>query len=92
MVITDIRKHQSQGRTYTDTSFYRTPAWRNLRALKLTKDPFCVICGKPGTLVDHRQRIEAGGEKLNMDNLQTMCDHCHNVKRAKEKNAKYAKF
>ena len=91
MVITDIRKRRSQGRTYTDTSFYRSTAWRNLRAEKLRISPYCVVCGKPGRVVDHKQRIEDNGEKMDMNNLQTMCDHCHNVKRANEKNAKYSK-
>ncbi len=89
MVISDIRKCKSQGNTYTNTSFYRSSPWRRLRAIKLKESPNCVSCGKPGTMVDHKKRIEDGGEKLDMNNLQTMCDHCHNVKRAQEKNAKY---
>jgi 5-methylcytosine-specific restriction protein A len=84
-------KRKSQGKTYTDGSFYRSKPWRTLRAKKLQADPNCVVCGKPGTVVDHRNRIEAGGEKLDWNNLQTMCDHCHNVKRANEKNEKYKK-
>jgi 5-methylcytosine-specific restriction endonuclease McrA len=91
MIIKDIRKRKSQGNTYTDTSFYRSSPWRKLRAQKLKNDPKCVKCGKLGTMIDHIKRIEEGGEKLDMSNLQTMCDHCHNVKRAQEKNAKYSK-
>jgi len=95
MNITTIKrpwiKAQSQGSTYTDTSFYRSSAWRTLRQQKLLKDPYCVECGKPGEMVDHIKRIEEGGGKLEWANLQTMCNHCHNVKRAKEKNAKYGK-
>jgi 5-methylcytosine-specific restriction protein A len=85
------QKPYNQGKTYTDTSFYRSKPWRDLRAFKLRQDPNCVVCGKPGQMVDHRERIEAGGAKLDLANLQTMCNHCHNVKRAVEKNAKYAK-
>jgi 5-methylcytosine-specific restriction protein A len=92
MVINDIRKRKSQGNTYTDTSFYRSKPWRSLRAQKLKNDPKCVKCGQPGTMVDHIQRIEAGGLKLDISNLQTMCDHCHNVKRAQEKNEKYKRI
>jgi len=90
MIIQELHnRKRSQGKTYTDTSFYRSSPWRALRARKLRQDPKCVVCGKPGTLVDHIQRIEDNGPKLDMSNLQTMCDHCHNVKRAKEKNDKY---
>ena len=95
MVINELKrpwqKKINQGNTYTDTSFYRTHAWRTLRARKLKESPNCVECGQLGQMVDHRKRIEAGGGALDWNNLQTMCNHCHNVKRANEKNEKYAK-
>jgi hypothetical protein len=97
MTITDIRKHRYQGRTYTDTSFYRTPAWRALRALKLQKNPYCECddCkGKnvPADMCDHIKPIELGGAALDINNLQSMRSHpCHDRKRAREKNEKYRK-
>lgn len=84
-----------QGATYTDTSFYRSSAWRSVREAKLRKDPYCECndCkGKkvPADMVDHIQRIEDGGDPLNPNNLQSMRNHpCHDRKRAREKNAKY---
>jgi len=90
-------KSTSQGRTYTDTSFYRTSAWRELRARKLKQDPYCECpdCkGKriPADMVDHIQRIEDGGAALDINNLQSMRNHpCHDRKRANEKNEKYKK-
>jgi len=81
----------SQGKVYTSNAFYLSKPWRELRARKLRESPNCVTCGKPGQMVDHIQRIEAGGLKLDMANLQTMCNHCHNVKRACERNEKYKK-
>ncbi|WP_394340481.1 HNH endonuclease [Marinifilum flexuosum] len=33
-------------------------------------------------------RIEDGGEKLDWDNLQSMCHKCHNRKSAKERHYK----
>lgn len=92
MIIPELSsRKRSQGKTYTDTSFYRSSVWRSLRARKLQLNPNCFVCGSKGTVVDHINRIEAGGEKLDMNNLQTMCDHCHNQKRAREKNEKYKK-
>jgi hypothetical protein len=90
-------KDVKQGNTYTDTSFYRSTAWRNLRALKLKQSPFCECTectGKniPADMVDHVKRIEDGGAALDINNLQSMRNHpCHDRKRAREKNAKYKK-
>jgi 5-methylcytosine-specific restriction protein A len=84
-----------QGATYTDTSFYRTTAWRKLRAYKLQISPYCECpdcVGKyiKADMVDHIQRIQDGGEALDINNLQSMRNHpCHDRKRAREKNAKY---
>ena len=97
MVITDIRKHRSQGRTYTDTSFYRSTAWRNLRAEKLRISPYCECDDCKGKavvadMVDHIIPIELGGAPLDIKNLQSMRNHpCHDRKRAREKNEKYSK-
>jgi 5-methylcytosine-specific restriction protein A len=97
MTITDIRKHRSQGRTYTDTCFYRSTAWRNKRAEKLRISPYCECPDCVGMhikadMVDHIIPIELGGDPLSMTNLQSMRNHpCHDRKRAREKNAKYSK-
>src|SRR5690242_10188169 len=101
MTIKEIRrpwaKSQSQGATYTDTSFYRSTAWRKLRAEKLRISPFCECDDCKGKrvladMVDHKTRIEDGGAPLDMNNLQSMRNHpCHDRKRAREKNQKYKK-
>lgn len=86
-----------QGKTYTDTSFYRSAAWRALRDRKLKQDPYCECddCkGKkvPADMCDHIIPIEQGGAPLDINNLQSMRNHpCHDRKRAREKNAKYSK-
>jgi len=89
-------KNTSQGATYTDTSFYSTSTWRSLRARKLQMSPYCECpecVGKkvPARVVDHIKPITLGGAALDMNNLQSMADKCHNKKRAREKNAKYSK-
>lgn len=91
------QKKVNQGNTYTDTSFYRTQAWRNRRAEKLKKDPYCECDDCKGKkvladMVDHIKPIELGGDPLSMSNLQSMRSHpCHDRKRAREKNIKYKK-
>jgi 5-methylcytosine-specific restriction endonuclease McrA len=92
------QKKQYQGKTYTDTSFYRTQAWRALREQKLRKDPYCECDDCKGKrviadMVDHKIPIELGGNPLDINNLQSMRNHpCHDRKRAREKNAKYSKL
>ena len=72
-------------RTDLGDPFYRSRAWRNIRAYILTIEPVCRMCGQPATLVDHIQRIKDGGNPLDIANLQPLCDACHNIKRGKER-------
>ena len=37
-----------------------------------------------GGIVDHIVRIDAGGAAYDMDNMQTLCKSCHDVKSALE--------
>jgi hypothetical protein len=89
-----MKKHQTVYKT-ASTFDYTNPKWRALRAKKLSVNPFCECedCkGKkiPADMVDHKQRIEDGGDPYAWDNLQSMRNHpCHDRKRAKERNAKY---
>ena len=36
-------------------------------------------------MVDHIKPINKGGSKLDIDNLQSLCNRCHALKSAKEK-------
>ena len=70
-------------------AFYESPAWRRLRKLKLAVMPICEICyaqGRitPAVLVDHIVEIKDGGAPLDMANLQSVCQRCHNKKTAQE--------
>jgi len=60
-------------------------AWQKVRALKLEEQPLCEVCLRAGRTtpacdVDHIQPIIAGGERLEMANLQSICRRCHNRK------------
>lgn len=67
---------------------YSTAQWRKLRLIHLRREPLCVLCGAAGHTVDHIVPIEQGGESFSMDNLQTMCFDCHQVKRGQEAQMK----
>ena len=70
---------------YKDTEFYNSTRWRALRRWHISGSPLCVVCGDIGHVVDHKIPIRQGGEKYDINNLQTLCEKCHNEKRAHEK-------
>ena len=54
----------------------------------LARDPLCRRCAARGLVVasiiaDHIVPIETGGS-WSLGNGQGLCEHCHNVKRARE--------
>jgi 5-methylcytosine-specific restriction protein A len=62
--------------------------WRRLRMMQLNREPLCRACAKRGLTVaavvaDHIIRRVLGGPD-SFDNLQSLCQRCHNQKRAEE--------
>lgn len=56
--------------------------WRKVRAIKMATTPLCERCEKQGRtragdMVHHIQPLNEGGARLDMDNLQTLCNPCH---------------
>ena len=76
----------------------RTPydsRWRAVRPLVLTRDNFeCQLngegCEKHATEVDHIVPLQAGGARLDLENLRAICKHC-NVARSNALRARLAK-
>ena len=64
--------------------FYNSTKWRKLRKTYISEHPFCVKCGRFAKIIDHIVPIKQGGEKLNKENLQSLCLACHNEKTSKE--------
>lgn len=83
-----IKKGQTKN---TNDPFYQSSLWKRLRAFKLIQSPNCEECLKKGVvinaeMVDHVIQISRGGDRTNYENLMSLCNHCHAVKRAKESN------
>lgn len=59
---------------------YLSSRWRKLRERKLMIEPLCELCGgvTVATIVHHKREIKAGGDPFNIDNLQSICQECHN--------------
>lgn len=74
-----------------DDSFYRSSVWLSLRSKHLRDEPLCRGCKKldrvtAASMVDHILPIRDGGEQLDENNLQSLCESCHARKRAREGN------
>lgn len=75
----------------TYVAFYKTGAWRNTRKVALMRDEWlCQHClqsdvYKPAEMVDHIVPTLVDWEKrLELDNLQSLCNACHNRKTAED--------
>lgn len=73
----DERRGTAHERGYSE-------AWRKARKGFLRKNPVCVGCGRPATVVDHI--VPHRGDKdlfWDRDNWQPLCVYCHNAKTAR---------
>ena len=84
-------KKPKQARLNPNGDFYHSKQWRSLRSYYIQRNPLCEACKrqKPskvtaGQVVDHIIRINSGGHKTDLSNLQTLCHPCHNSKSGKE--------
>lgn len=74
---------------------YRSDRWEKLRKLKKLHDPFCERCLKrgiyePARIVHHKEYITLENYLddnvfFNIDNLECLCQKCHNQEHFGEK-------
>lgn len=81
---------KSWGSSFDGGDFYRKKPWLQLRKKYIEDNPLCELCHQydivsAGAVVDHivSRRITQDWE-LDVENLQTLCDDCHNKKTAQE--------
>lgn len=62
--------------------YYRTAAWRVLRAEALRRQPVCATpgCGRRSVVADHIVPRSKGGADA-LGNLRGLCTECHNQRR-----------
>ena len=82
----EARQEDRQRGTASERGYgYR---WQQATKGWLRSHPLCVVCSREATLVDHI--IPHRGDMTlfwDSTNWQSMCDHCHNVKRQRESRA-----
>lgn len=71
--------------------FYHSKLWRETRQQVLNRDySTCVRCGQPAYMVDHIVPSKlAWQDRLNVDNLQSLCKECHKQKTRREWNKEH---
>lgn len=79
---------ERDGREAEIRAFYMSERWRRLRKWVLSHDPLCRECGEIARVVDHIKPIKLGGARLDVTNLQPLCDGCHNRKRRREQHGR----
>ena len=79
-------------KSWNSTDFkYNSTAWIKLRDLVRSEEPLCRHCKQidkitPTKIIDHIQPISQGGDPWDRENLQGLCEKCHNRKTAIENN------
>lgn len=68
------------------------PSWWRIRKQVLTEQPLCQPCERAGRItlaaeVDHIIPIRNHGDKVNRNNLQSICRECHRKKSTAESQA-----
>lgn len=73
-------------------SFYKSKAWQQVSKLYMnSKHYICERCGGAGAICHHKNYITPGNIHdisitLNMDNLECLCQDCHNKEHSLKNN------
>jgi 5-methylcytosine-specific restriction endonuclease McrA len=84
-------RHYSRYRRDKDRqAFYQSAAWRGVRDLRLSLNPYCAPClargdYTPATFVHHKVPIEVDPSlALDLDNTESQCRSCHSRLHARD--------
>ena len=77
------KEYTKYNRDPDESKYYKSKAWKQLRAAQLFTAPNCKICGQSATVADHIRPRKSGGTDA-LDNLQSLCNSCASIKTAKQ--------
>lgn len=78
---------------YDNAAFYHSAAWHRVSAAYMaSKHYICERCGKPATICHHKTWLNAENVHdpaiaLNPDNLEALCQDCHNAEHSLQHSA-----
>ena len=88
-----LRRKQQKGSAQDAKNIRSSARWQRVRMIKLTQqstceDPFKHHPDRPilAKQVDHIVPLQDGGAAFAMENLQSLCTHCHAIKSQQERN------
>ena len=86
--VTYTPKRRYEHHYHEGKHIYTSARWIALRCRLLALNPMCCECERvglvtPAVLVDHIREIKDDGDIWNEDNLQCLCNACHNRKTAR---------
>lgn len=81
------KQYDKQIRNKVSKDIYNSRRWKEVRAAILVRDAArCVQCdSKDNLVVDHIKELVDGGDAYDLNNLETLCKKCHNIKTHEEK-------
>ena len=82
------KNYNKHKRNKESSAIYNSTRWRKLRKRQLSENPLCInfdICHNVATIADHVKELIDGGEAFDINNLESMCQSCHNTKSSKVK-------
>lgn len=80
-------EHRHNVRVKEKLPFYNTQQWKRVRLIKLKRDPVCEICNNELARLVHHIKDARNNPYLRyqLENLQSLCDSCHNKESQKER-------
>ncbi|MCM0598311.1 HNH endonuclease [Periweissella fabalis] len=83
------KEYNENKRDQDANKFYNSSSWRQIRGYVVARDMnTCQVCGNVNTnrkIVDHIHRLKSSGdERLDTNNLWTLCYKCHDIKTTQE--------
>ncbi len=89
----ETKKKETFTKDETLIKFYNSTAWKKARRAHRRGKPLCKHCQDKGITklaeeVDHIKPISQGGDKLDPNNLQSLCKSCHSRKSATERKSR----
>lgn len=84
-------EYKREKQSFPSDKFYSSTKWRKNAKAFLAENPLCIKCLEfdlvnASKVCDHIIARADGGPDYDWNNLQALCDRCHNRKRAVEKH------
>lgn len=76
-----VRGHRREkGDNKKADPFYTSRRWVRFTQWYKNREPMCEICREyPSAIVHHKIELKVGGDPFSLENIQAVCQSCHNA-------------